>query len=161
MTRTIITLTHDHARFSCRVVGVAIEEGRVLVHRALVDDFWALPGGRAELLESAAETLRREMQEELGIDVAVVRLLWLVENFFRYEDINHHELGLYFLMQVPHDWPLRTCEESFEGEEGHIKLEFRWFPVTDLPGMVVYPSFLRTGLQALPPTVQHVVHWDE
>lgn len=157
----MITLTRDHARFSCRVVGVAIEEGRVLLHRALRDDFWALPGGRAELLEPAAATLRREMQEELGIDVEVVRLLWLVENFFEYEGMDIHELGFYFLMQLPPDWPLRTVDGPFAGEEGHLPLEFRWFPVADLPGMVVYPSFLRTGLQALPATIQHVVHRDE
>ena len=156
----MITLERDNARFSCRVVGVAIEEGRVLLHRALRDDFWALPGGRAEVLEPSAATLRREMQEELGIDVEVVRLLWLAENFFGYEGLNVHELGLYFLMQVPHDWPLRTSDESFAGEENHLPLEFRWFPVADLPGMVVYPSFLRTGLQTLPTTVQHVVHRD-
>ncbi len=158
---TMLTLTADQARFSCRVAGVAIEEGCVLLHRALRDDFWALPGGRAELLEPAAATLRREMQEELGIDVEVVRLLWLVENFFEYEDMAFHELGLYFLMQVPPDWPQRTSQASFAGEENHLPLEFRWFPLASLSEMVVYPSFLRRGLQDLPTTIQHVVHRDE
>ena len=26
-----------------------------------------------------------------------------------------HELGLYFLMHVPHDWPQRTSQASFAG----------------------------------------------
>lgn len=157
----MITLERDNARFTCRVVGVAIEEGRVLLHRALRDDFWALPGGRAEVLESSAGTLRREMQEELGIDVEVVRLLWLAENFFEYEGLNVHELGLYFLMRVPHDWPYRTSRESFEGKEDHIALEFRWFPLEELPELVLYPTFLRHGLQELPSTIQHVVQRNE
>ncbi len=158
---TMITFAQGNIRFTHRIAGVAIEDGRVLLHQAESDDFWALPGGRAELLEPAAATLRREMQEELGIDVEVVRLLWLVENFFEYEGMDIHELGFYFLMQVPPDWPLRTVDGPFAGEEGHLPLEFRWFPVADLPGMVVYPSFLRTELHALPATIQHVVHRDE
>ena len=72
-----------------------------------------------------------------------------------------HELGLYFLMHVPHDWPQRTSQASFAGEENHLPLEFRWFPLASLSEMVVYPSFLRRGLQDLPTTIQHVVHRDE
>jgi 8-oxo-dGTP pyrophosphatase MutT (NUDIX family) len=44
--------------------------------------FWALPGGRAEMGEVAEHTIRREMREEMSTDVVVIRLLWLVENFF-------------------------------------------------------------------------------
>lgn len=157
---TMITFERDQVRFSCRVVGVAIEDGRVLLHQAERDDFWALPGGRAELLEPAASTLRREMREELDIEVEVVRPLWLVENFFQDHDYNFHELGLYFLMRVPVDWPYRTADEPFTGDENGVRLIFRWFPLDVLAGMRVYPSFLVDGLCNLPHTLQHVVHTD-
>ena len=72
----MITFDGGPARFNFRVVGVALdrERGRALLHRAEHDDFWSLPGGRAELLEPAEATLRREMREELGVEVAVERL---------------------------------------------------------------------------------------
>ncbi len=70
-------------RFHYRVAGVATHDGRVLLHRSENDDFWSLPGGRTQHSESAAAALRREMREELGAEVTVVRLLWVVENFFR------------------------------------------------------------------------------
>ncbi|HSN78099.1 MAG TPA: NUDIX hydrolase [Anaerolineae bacterium] len=157
---TMITFDHDVTRFTYRVVGVAIEDGRVLLHKAEDDDFWALPGGRGELLEPAAATLRREMCEELGIEVAVVRLLWLVENFFRYRGLDHHELGLYFLMRTPADWPYRMRAEPFLGDEHGVRLIFQWFPLEALPALRVYPSFLASGLRNLPPSPQHVVHTD-
>ncbi len=125
---TMITFTQETTRFTCRVVGVAIDDGRVLLHKAEDDDFWALPGGRAELLEPATATLRREMVEELGIDVDVVRLLWLVENFFQYRELDYHELGLYFLMRVPAGWPQRTAQGPFLGDEHGVRLFFQWFP---------------------------------
>lgn len=157
---TMITFAQENTRFTYRIVGVAIEDGRVLLHQAEGDDFWALPGGRAELLEPAAATLRREMREELDIEVEVVRLLWLVENFFQHQGHDHHELGLYFLMQTPAGWPHRTAVEPFIGDENGVRLVFQWFPLDKLASLRVYPSFLPEGLRNLPLTLQHVVHVD-
>lgn len=157
---TMITLTRDDIRFTFRVVGVAIHEGRVLLHQAEGDDFWALPGGRAELLEPAPETLRREMVEELNAEVEVDRLLWVVENFFLHQGLRHHELGMYFLMHFAPSSPVLRHQGPFDGYEGHTRLFCQWFPVADLAQMRVYPSFLRQELRNPPATTQHVVHTD-
>lgn len=157
---TMITFTQDALRFTYRVVGVAIEDGRVLLHQAEGDDFWALPGGRGELREPAADTLRREMREELALDVEVVRPLWLVENFFRHQGLDHHELGFYFLMRVPAGWPLRTAAAPFDGDEAGVRLVYQWFPLDELASLRVYPSFLIDGLRNLPSHLRHVVHTD-
>lgn len=50
----MITFDADAGRFNCRVVGVALHERHVLIHRSETDDFGTLPGGRAELMEPAA-----------------------------------------------------------------------------------------------------------
>jgi 8-oxo-dGTP pyrophosphatase MutT (NUDIX family) len=84
--------------FQMRIAGLAFRDGHVLVHRAVHEPFWTFPGGRAEVGETSPETLKREMMEELGVEVTVERLLWSVENFFRYEDQDVHEFGLYYLM---------------------------------------------------------------
>ena len=67
----MITIDHDDRRFHYRVVGVAVHNDAVLLHQGEGDDFWTLPGGRAEIGEPAAQTLKREMQEELGVLVEV------------------------------------------------------------------------------------------
>ena len=157
----MITWQDQATRFTNRVAGVAVENGRVLLHRAETDNFWVLPGGRAELMETAADTLRREMREELEINVEVVRLLWLVENFFHYEGMDHHEIGLYFLMQTPETWPFHDHVGPFRGYEGTIPLVFQWFPLVEAAALKVYPNFLPSGLQQLPVGVQHIVHRDE
>ncbi|WP_390921097.1 NUDIX domain-containing protein [Neorhizobium turbinariae] len=38
----------------------------ILIHRSVDDPFWAFPGGRIEFHEASAETLSREIEEELG-----------------------------------------------------------------------------------------------
>ncbi len=41
----MISFDHPKGRFSHRTVGVIIQGGRVLLHRAEDEDFWTLPGG--------------------------------------------------------------------------------------------------------------------
>ncbi len=158
--RRMITFDEGPLRFVNRVVGIAYDRERVLLHRAVHDDFWALPGGRAELLETAAETLRREMREELNEDVEVERLVWMAENFFEHVGRVYHEIGFYFLMHLPTDSPLREKIQPFYGDEDGIQLVFEWFPVKILEQVRLFPTFLRAGLKNLPISTVHIVHTD-
>jgi 8-oxo-dGTP pyrophosphatase MutT (NUDIX family) len=49
--------------------------GRVLLHQRGDNGHWGLPGGGVELGESVAEAVVREVYEETGYTVAVVRLV--------------------------------------------------------------------------------------
>jgi ADP-ribose pyrophosphatase YjhB (NUDIX family) len=145
-------------RFNYRIAGVAIHDDAVLLHRADRDSFWTLPGGRADHGESAEQTLKREIREELDTDVEVVRLLWFVENFFAHEGLRYHEIALYFLMRLPENsLPRRSA--AFERTDGGTLFKCRWHPLqadllTQLP---VYPEFLAQALTALPTSVVHIV----
>ena len=159
----MITFEKGNNSFNYRIVGVAVHENHVLLHRAHVDNFWTFPGGRAEFGESAEKTLKREMMEELNIEVEVVRLLWLVENFFTYAEKNCHEIALYFLMRLPNQSKYLTDAGPYQGwEESGIELTFQWFPLETevLASLPLLPSFLQTELQNLPESVRHIVHYD-
>jgi 8-oxo-dGTP pyrophosphatase MutT (NUDIX family) len=49
--------------------------GRVLLQQRSDNGFWNLPGGGLELGESVAEACVREVREETGLEVEVVRLI--------------------------------------------------------------------------------------
>jgi 8-oxo-dGTP pyrophosphatase MutT (NUDIX family) len=156
----MITIQQEFARFTYRVAGIALHNDRVLLNRAEEVDWWFIPGGRAEMGETTSETLRREMLEELGADVQVDRLLWVVENFFEFEGVAHHEVGLYFLMRFAPDSPLYEKTEPFAGDEDNARLIFQWHDRSTLAQVALYPEYLRQGLQTLPETTTHVVHRD-
>lgn len=158
--RVAITFERNGVKFNYRVVGVLLDENRVLLHRAEYDDFWSLPGGRSELGERAVETIVREMREELEAEVQVERLLWVVENFFDYERTHYHELAFYFLLGLPRESSLRNKHEPFPGDEEGIPLIFRWHDLDDLDALRLYPSFLKQALRSIPGSVEHVVHVD-
>ncbi|MGG1661151.1 NUDIX hydrolase [Brevibacillus sp. NRS-1366] len=146
--------------FNHRIVGVAIHEGQVLLHRKVTDDFWALPGGRAELMEPSAQTIQREFAEELGVEVSVNRLLFVVENFFDFEGVPHHELSFYYLVTIEGTPSLFDQEREHVGIEQDVALVFRWFPVDSLEEIPLYPTFLRSALRLLPTAIEHIVHYD-
>lgn len=99
----MIAFEKDGTQFTYRVAAVILDTGRILLHKAEAWDFWALPGGRVEIGETAAEAIRRELYEEMETQVHVGRLLWVVENFFELRSANH-ELGLYFEVFLPPDY---------------------------------------------------------
>lgn len=154
----MIDLTSNNIRFVHRTAGVAVNNGHALLHRAEWEDFWSLPGGRVEMRETAAEAIIREMREEIDADVRVERLLWVVESFFEYNNQAFHELGLYFHITLPPDSPLLATDNSFLGDESGIPLIYRWFPQDALEPLELYPAFLKTGLQRLPQSIEHVIN---
>ncbi len=160
----MVTFDQGSTRFTYRIGGIAIHDGRVLFQRATLDPtriFWFLPGGRAEIGESAQETLEREMIEELGEKVQVGPLLYVVENFFA-DTQKHHELGLYFAMSLPTDSfyirEMRTVVREEPGFELPVILD--WLPLSQLTEMNVQPGFFRKALRQLPEQPMHIVLHD-
>ena len=63
-------------------VAAIIARGQELLlveHRKRGEHYWVLPGGRLEGLETLAAALRRELNEELGLDARVGQLLIVSE----------------------------------------------------------------------------------
>lgn len=156
----MISFEKGNVQFNYRIVGIVFDNDRVLLHKAEQEDFWTLPGGRGELLEPAEETLKREMREELGAEIRVERLVWVVENFFEYEQKPWHELALYFQMSFPHSSPLYRKDDPFLGNEDGTPLIFQWYHLDDLENVPLYPSFLRQALTNIPDSTEHVIHQD-
>jgi len=160
---SMITFKKDIYNFTYRVVGVIFDgSGRALLHRAESDNFWALPGGRCEFLEESQKTIVREMQEELELDVVVIRPLWFVENFFEYGGFKCHELGIYYLLKPSgHARVLDIEEGTHESYDTGTKLIFKWFGRDAIQDADLYPRFLRKALLCPPDTLTHVVNRDD
>jgi 8-oxo-dGTP pyrophosphatase MutT (NUDIX family) len=160
--RTLIRLDGKAGRFNYRIAGLGFRDGHVLVHRAVHEPFWTFPGGRAEIAETSEETLKREMVEELGVEVKVGPLLWIVENFFHYEKRDWHELGFYYRMEIPDAFPFRPDDIVHQIEDGGSYLEFKWVPATKkaLTALDIPPYFIAEEIEDLPQSPRHLVWRD-
>ncbi|MEM5474575.1 NUDIX hydrolase [Hoeflea sp. AS60] len=161
--RRTIRFNDQRRRFNARVAGLALYRGHLLIHRAVHEPFWTIPGGTAELGEDSRATLIREMHEELGVKVSVGRLVFLVENFFDFEGRAWHEIGWYYLMELPGDFSFfpdgRFVHEVADGKN---RLEFKWVQATreSLEALPLPPVFLADWIEALPETTEHII-WDD
>lgn len=70
-------------RFRPSAKAVVVDRGRVLVTRNRTpgddDDWYCLPGGGQHTGETVIDALRREVEEETGLLIEPVRLLWVRE----------------------------------------------------------------------------------
>lgn len=153
---SMISFRVESHRFQYRAAAVVIEQGKVLLHRLQGESFWALPGGRVHAGETAAATLQREFREELGVALHSGPMLSVGENFFEADGEPHHEIGLYLSARLPEGVDLADKTRVHMGVEGDRSLEFRWFPLDELPRVDMRPAVLRDSLArgALP---QHFV----
>src|SRR5215475_10023251 len=78
--------------------GIVIERGRVLLSRrkkgSHLAGLWEFPGGKVEAGEDPRAALRRELDEELGIDAEIGEIVDVT--FHRYDDADKAVLLLFF-----------------------------------------------------------------
>ena len=167
----MISFNIGQAHFNYRVAGICIHDGHVLLQRSADDSVWFLPGGRVEIMESSEAAIKREMREELRLvrDVQVVRLLWVVENLFTdlADGSPNHEIGFYYLVNFDDSPALYDTNKALEAIEDTgvyagqpVAFALHWVPLDSLGDSIIYPTFLRKGLQNLPTSTQHIVETD-
>ncbi len=135
-----------------------VRDGAVLLHRLAGDSFWALPGGKVEPGESAAQALVREFREELAVDITVGRLVCVAENFFVHQEAAEHEVGLYFMAAPAPGSGLVSTPGPYAGVEPDRRLGFAWFTPQALALLDLRPAFLHDLLRDPDPAFRHIVH---
>ncbi len=146
-----ISFKLDNRKFNYRVCALFIDDGRILAMHDERSPYFYLPGGRVELGERAEDAVIREVKEELGIDAAIVRPLWLNQAFFT-EDVDalrYHEICIYFLMDAG-ETDLLQRGERFTLIEGKHTHTFEWLSFERLENEYFYPTFLIKEIYNLP-----------
>lgn len=159
-----ILFDHGNARFSCRMSALIVQNGRILLQCPVGTQEYAFIGGHTAFGETSAETLRREIREELHTDAVIDRLAAVGEVFI---DWGHcpdgsprhcHQIGLYFLATVDEaQLPKGNSFFGFDEAGGErFDMQFHWVPLSDLPHLTVYPPEVVTHLLS---GTQDVLHF--
>ena len=128
--------------FSYRVGGLLIKNDKILLQKPENDDF-AIIGGHVSCLETTAETLKREFEEELHAKIEVDDLVAVGEVFFPWGQKPCHQICLYYKVHLLNDNDI-PLDGSFQGyddlDNERIDLDFCWVPLEKLKdGLKVYP----------------------
>lgn len=120
-----IVVPNGELVFRPTAYAIIVRDGSVLAARDRDMPRFAFPGGGVECGERIVEGLRREVREEVGLDVTVGELLHHRENFFYCDPIHAawHALIFYYRCTVdPAD--ARPIVGDIE--------ELRWIPLAEL-----------------------------
>jgi len=136
------------------VGGLVVDErGRLLVIVRAEEPArgtWDLPGGFADPGETAEETLRREVREETGLDLASAEYFASEPNLYPYAGVTYPTLDLVFLCR-----PAAGGADARPGDAAEIA-DCLWVPRGDLdPARFGLESTRRIAERYLGDSAQH------
>lgn len=144
-----VKIDSAEGKFKFRVCGIVRVNNKYLTVKIQNNDFYCLPGGHVELGEDTDTAVLREMKEELGYEVKIIRLVSIIQNFFKAKDGRmFHELGYYYIVE-PTNIDEVNLEDyiRMENDKGEMKrLEFRWFTLDELKETRFLPEVLKSKL---------------
>jgi len=155
-----IFFKQDDFIFSYRLAGIILENGKVLLQKALNEVGYAFPGGHAAFPETNEQTLKREFMEEIAADVSIKELKWVGEIYFPFQGKPCHQICLFYLVelqdesQIPMDGSF-LARESFDGKT--FDLEFAWISLSEIDSITLYPKVAKHLLGRLNDDVVHFI----
>ena len=103
---------------------------------------WELPGGKVDRGEQPLQTVIREMKEELGFEVEVIKVVQAeIYRITQSTDESGGVLVISYLCKLLE----KTGKFETEGEAG--KAEFKKFPVDEI-GQLNMPEFYKKAIQS-------------
>lgn len=141
-----LTLDIDDYKLNIRAAGIIIHNNKVLVHRNINNDYYALIGGRVMIGENSADTVRREVFEELGKKVEIIGYISTIENFFTKEDKKYHEIMFIHKLEFVNNED-RLIDYTLNNIEGKDHLKYMWLDINKIDEYNITPNAIKDILK--------------
>lgn len=125
----------DFKRIRVSVRSICVNNGKMLFQTDSNDSalYYATVGGELEPGEFLEDRLRLEYMEETGMEIEIIRYLFVIENFLVYNGQKIHSLEHYFLVNI----------KSTEFSSLEENLSFHWLPIEKLSEFEIKPRVLK------------------
>ena len=143
-----LTLNVLDQKLNVRAAGIIIHNGKVLVHRNVNCDHYALVGGRVEIGEDSATTVKREIMEEMGKDIELTGYVSTIENFFEFKGNKYHEIMFVHKAEFV-DEDDKKIEDTIKNIEGHDYLQYEWIDINKIDEYNVVPKEIKGILKEM------------
>ncbi|MGT2712380.1 NUDIX hydrolase [Streptococcus oriscaviae] len=138
--------------FGVRTTGLLVKNEKLFLVKAPEGNYYTL-GGAIQLDETTEEAVQREMREEIGIDVEVGPLAFIVENQFTLQEKSYHQIEFLYIVT-----PLSNPATNLE--EGNSVRQCEWVAFADLEKLDLNPAFLKTELANWDGQLKHFMNKD-
>jgi len=131
----------NNNQFVVRAIGLLKNGNKVLVQGRIGKEGYGFPGGSVSFLEASEDTIVREFEEEIGSKVKVTKLDFIVENFFKFDGINVHQISFYYELEFENEDDKYKNLNEFLGIEEGKNLVFKWANIYDKEE-IVKPKYI-------------------
>lgn len=141
-----LTLDVGDYKLNVRAAGVIIHNNKILLHRNAKSNHYALVGGRVAIGEDSENTVKREIQEELGKEVEITGYVSTIENFFEMKGSKYHEI--LFVHKVEFiDEEDKKIEYTLKNIEGKDYLQYEWIELDKIDEYPLLPQVVKNVLK--------------
>ena len=126
-----LTIKVEDYKLNVRAAGIIIHNNKVLTHRNLNSNHYTFIGGRVEIGEDSATTVKREIEEELGKEVEIIEHGGVIENIFEMQGTKYHEM-LFMHRAEFVDEEDQKIEYTLKNREGKDYLQYEWIDIDHL-----------------------------
>lgn len=141
-----ITIDVDGYKLNVRAGVVIMHNNKILLHRNVNSDHYAMIGGRVEIGENSEHTIKREVKEELGKEIEITGYVATVENFFEMKGSKYHEIMFIYKAEFINDEDKKT-EDTLKNIEGKDYLQYEWIDLDKIDEYPLRPDVLKEVLK--------------
>ncbi len=141
-----ICIDVDGHKLNVRSAIVIIHNNKILLHKNINSDHYALLGGRVKIGESSENTIKRETIEEIGKEIKVTGYVATIENFFEMQGIKYHEILFIYKGEFAKEED-KQIEYTLKNMEGKENLKYEWISLNELEKYPLKPNILKEILK--------------
>lgn len=141
-----LSIDIEDYKLNIRAAAIIIHENKILLHKDLRTDYYALVGGRVKLGETSEETIKREIKEEMGKDIDIKGYIATIENFFNAENKKYHEIIFVYNAEFI-DKKDKENIDTIKNIEGEEYLMYEWIDINKIDQYDVRPKTIKEVLK--------------
>lgn len=141
-----ITIDVENYKLNIRAGVIINHHNKVLLHRNIHSDHYALLGGRVEIGESSEQTVTREVLEETGKEIELTGYIATIENFFKMEGNNYHEILFVHQGEFVNEED-KEILYTLKNVEGQDHLQYEWIDLDQIDKYPLRPEIMKEILK--------------
>ena len=137
-----LTIDVEDYKLNVRATVIIEHNGKILVHRNVNSNHYALMGGRVKIGEDSETTVKREVMEELGKKIEVIGYVATIENFFEMKGSKYHEILFIHKAEFINEKD-KQIEYILKNVEGKENLQYEWLELEKLNKYPLLPKSVK------------------
>lgn len=141
-----ITINVEDYKLNVRAAGIIMHNNKILTHRNVNSDHYALIGGRVQIGENSETTFKREIMEEIGKEIEITGYISTIENFFEIKGEKYHEIMFVHKAEFVNEED-KKIEYTLKNLEGKTHLKYEWLDLDKIEEYPLMPKSIKEILK--------------